>query len=499
MPYVFEVPTTLEALHDMIGNFASTGSDVSLIVQRIHAANSVRLDKNNKEKMQNFYDVLLRRFLEVGDAIYTSGNGGPELGRYDQLNTLTQTLYAMAQDSPQCAGAVFGRRLGIMQKALAKRLRDEEFVAADDEDAPSAWPSTGTILLLRALPHIFPVTDLRHVVVTPALIFLSQTVAQCPIRSLGDVTMGIFCSGLIIEYTKEAKRLAPEALAFIAGTLRLFSIKAEAATEATAVPSFELAVQNSSTLAYLRKDVAAFGGGSCEDLDVSDLQISLEKDKISGEAMPAAILCSSLRFVSMIGEIYGGSLNDAEAEVFDEVSRSILLLKPKNKSSPLPRFVTNAVSEAAQSMSSASSSASNRPPLLRRSRATAGQLAIKSFAPRMEDPKRYTMAKDTGKSQRQAILDRNRREYKREHKAATRELRLDAAFIENERRRDKEKRDSKAREQRNKNFAWLEEEQATMNQQVRMGGGLLKGGGIGAAKAKARSGTIGIKKGGKWR
>ena len=201
----------------------------------------------------------------------------------------------------------------------------------------------------------------------------------------------------------------------------------------------------------------------------------------------------------MIGEIYGGSLNDAEAEVFDEVSRSILLLKPKNKSSPLPRFVTNAVSEAAQSMSSASSSASNRPPLLRRSRATAGQLAIKSFAPRMEDPKRYTMAKDTGKSQRQAILDRNRREYKREHKAATRELRLDAAFIENERRRDKEKRDSKAREQRNKNFAWLEEEQATMNQQVRMGGGLLKGGGIGAAKAKARSGTIGIKKGGKWR
>lgn len=497
MPYVFEVPTTLEALHDMIGNFASTGSDVSLIVQRIHAANSVRLDKNNKEKMQNFYDVLLRRFVEVGDAIYTSGDGGPELGRYDQLNALTQTLYAMAQDSPQCAGAVFGRRLGIMQKALAKRLRDAEFIAADDEDAPSAWPSTGTLLLLRALSHIFPVTDLRHVVVTPALIFLSQTVAQCPIRSLDDVVIGLFCSGLIVNYTKEAKRLSPEALAFISGAVRLFSNKAEAATGTTAVPSFELAVRNNSNLASLREAVGDFVESS-KDIDASELQISLEKDKISSEAMPAAILCSTLKLVKMIGEIYGGSLNDAEAEVFDEVSRSILLLKPKSKSSPLPRFVANAVAEAAQSISSASSSATNRAPLLRRSGATAGQLAIKSYAPRMEDPTRYAMSKDKGKSQRQAILDRNRREYKREHKAATRELRLDAAFIENERRQAKQKRDNMAREKRNKNFAWLEEEQATMNQQVRMGGGLLKGGGIGAARAKARSGKLGIKKGGKF-
>ena len=38
-----------------------------------------------------------------------------------------------------------------------------------------------------------------------------------------------------------------------------------------------------------------------------------------------------------------------------------------------------------------------------------------------------------------------------------------------------------------------------MNQQVRVGGGLLKGGGIRAARAMTRSGTIGIKKGGKWR
>ena len=37
-----------------------------------------------------------------------------------------------------------------------------------------------------------------------------------------------------------------------------------------------------------------------------------------------------------------------------------------------------------------------------------------------------------------------------------------------------------------------------MNQQVAQGGGLLKGGGTGAARAKAKTGKIGIKRGGKF-
>jgi nucleolar protein 14 len=108
------------------------------------------------------------------------------------------------------------------------------------------------------------------------------------------------------------------------------------------------------------------------------------------------------------------------------------------------------------------------------------------------------MAKDKNKTKSQAENDKLRRELKREHKAVTRELRLDAAFIEAERRKAKEQKDTKAREARNKNYAWLEQEQATMNQMVAQGGGLLKGGGIGAAKLKAKSGKIGIKKGGKF-
>lgn len=113
---MFEVPTTLDALHDLIAAHASTGADASLIVRRVHATNSVRLDRRNRERMQNFYDVLLRRFVAVGDAVFGGGDGGPGLGRYAQLDALTATLFAMSRDSPECAGAVWSRRLGIFQK-----------------------------------------------------------------------------------------------------------------------------------------------------------------------------------------------------------------------------------------------------------------------------------------------------------------------------------------------------------------------------------------------
>ena len=44
IPFVFEVPTTLESLNDMIATHACTGRDASLFIQRIHLSNSIRLN-----------------------------------------------------------------------------------------------------------------------------------------------------------------------------------------------------------------------------------------------------------------------------------------------------------------------------------------------------------------------------------------------------------------------------------------------------------------------
>lgn len=494
MPFVFEVPTTLDALHDMIAMHATTGADASLIIQRIHATNSVRLNHKNKEKMQNFYDVLLRRFIAVGDAVFNTGSGGPDLERYEQLNSLTKTLYRMSQDSPECAGSVWSRRLGIFQQAVAKRLRDVEIHSLGDacEGEFSAWPSTGMLLLMRALPHIFPSTDRRHAVVTPALLLLGQILAQTPVKTRCDVTKGLFCSALMIEYTKGAKRFPPEASAFLASVLRLYADDSESVHGSSPLPSLSHA-NNCPQLMDLRQDLSELS-----TVTDAGVRLSLEKDDIQSEMAPAAILVFTLRLFQRHLDIVGVSRDGSEREMFTEMTKSLLCIKGSRKDLPLPIYVKNVIAETARKSSSTCASDTKREPLQRRKGASAKELAIKTLAPRMEDPSRYNMSKDKGKSALQAEHDRHRREYKREHKAAMRELRLDNAFIETERRKAKNETDKKAKEKRHKNFAWLEQEQATMNQQVRMGGSLLSGGGIGAAKAKARQGKLGIKKGGKF-
>ena len=64
---------------------------------------------------------------------------------------------------------MWGRRLGVVQSALAKRLGDITVYGLpkgdhsdEDDHLVTAWPSTGVLLLLRAMGHIFPVTDFWH-------------------------------------------------------------------------------------------------------------------------------------------------------------------------------------------------------------------------------------------------------------------------------------------------------------------------------------------------
>ena len=126
---------------------------------------------------------------------------------------------------------------------------------------------------------------------------------------------------------------------------------------------------------------------------------------------------------------------------------------------------------------------------------------MRSLAPRVVgDPDRYRGNESRSKSVDPATaeLERRRREYRKEHKAVAREIRLDAAVVEAERRKERNDRDARAKEKRHANFSWLEQEQATMNQQVRLGGELLRGGGTGAARHKVKSAKMGIKRGGKF-
>jgi nucleolar protein 14 len=486
IPFVFEVPTTLDALHDMIATHAKTGEDASLIIRRIHVANSVKLDRRNSEKMQNFYDVLLRRLVAVGDAIHQSGDGGPELGRFKQLDSITTVLYLMAQDSGDSAAAVWGRRLGFFQSAHAKRLRDAELESEGDDALSTAWPSTGVFLSLRALGHVFPVTDRRHHVVTPAILFLGQVISHTPIESMNDLVMGLLFTGLMIEYNKEAKRIAPEALAFLGGVLRLFAPElCDRDPDLFSHPALGAAT-SLAPFASIRESAVSLPIGEESALP----RLSLNKEFIDRTPSCAmAVLVASLELVTA----YANALPSCAREGFAEIASALCTLQPRHKDRPLPKAVWNKLSTAVSAIERHEEAATARPPLQRRSAPTV--VSIKSLAPRLESS--VTSNKKRSRNDGNAVTTALRHELQRETKAAKRELQWDATLVEQLRRTEQAKRDEAAASKRHRAFAWLEQQQGELNQQVRQGGGLLKGGGVGAARAKARTGKLGMKKGGK--
>lgn len=454
--------------------------------------------------MQNFYDVLIRRYIAVGDAIYQSGNGGNELNRYEQLNSLNNIMYDIAQESPDCAASVWSRRIGYLQKAHMKRLRDLELIPIIDISNPTkhnkevttAWPSSGVLLLLRVIGHIFPVTDKKHPIIMPTILFLCQILTSTPILSTYDMIAGLYCCGILIEYTKEAKRIVPEVHGFLASIIRLFASNQSDRMNLLRYPLPNVGASSNETLIQcLREQTSKYSDNNEKTIPM----LSLEKEKIDvSNNMSVAILHSALHFSEIIVQNLAHSLNSAEKEAFVEITESVLCLHPKNKLYPLPKCLQIKVSSLVLTLQDVCQFDNARVPLQRRLQPIVRGVSLTTYAPLYENPDKFSLSKDKGKNAKQIATDRVRREYKREHKAVTRELRLDGTYIEHERRIEVKQKLDVERSKRNKAYAWLENEQATINQQVRQGGGLLQGGGMGAAKMKARTNQLGIKKGGKF-
>lgn len=68
-----------------------------------------------------------------------------------------------------------------------------------------------------------------------------------------------------------------------------------------------------------------------------------------------------------------------------------------------------------------------------------------------------------------------------------RELKRDAVFLEHAKAANNEEKEKTRKRRLRENLTWLEEQQATINQQVKLGGKLVRGGGSSLTK-RARVG-----------
>ncbi|KAL8523619.1 hypothetical protein ACS0TY_013551 [Phlomoides rotata] len=176
LPYTIEAPNFFEEFNALLEN--RSNDQILEAIRRIRTFNAIAVAAENRKKMQVFYGILLQYFVVLA-------NKKPL--NFELLNMLVKPLMEMSTEIPYFA-------------AICARKR--------------CWPSLKTLFLLRLWSMIFPCSDFRHVVMTPAILLMCEYLMRCPLTSGRDITIGSFMCSMVLSVSRQSKKYCPEAITF---------------------------------------------------------------------------------------------------------------------------------------------------------------------------------------------------------------------------------------------------------------------------------------------
>jgi nucleolar protein 14 len=198
IPFVFELPANTEQLKALLTKYVKCDATAErtqrLVIQRLLSCHHVQLGGENKKLMEKLYEVMLELLAVVAFE-----------GDITICNSLTIGLWAAAQQVPVFAAAAARARI----EALLNEFRD----SCLSGDCSSCYPDMRVLSFFMATSAIFPVTDRRHNVTTPAALYLCQLCSSFSVQPLDSpfVALSALCTlATLLDYYEPAKRFAGE-------------------------------------------------------------------------------------------------------------------------------------------------------------------------------------------------------------------------------------------------------------------------------------------------
>ncbi|XP_067106491.1 nucleolar protein 14 [Osmerus mordax] len=396
LPYTFTAP---ESYADLKALLQGHSPEIQrLIVSRTQKCNHPSLAVGNKLKLQKLFGFLLEYVGEVATRT------PPELCT---VNKLIPQLYDLCQLFPDVACKAMQSTLGDSAHSMEEVL---------EVKGRAAFPRLDMLLYLKITALLFPTSDFRHPVTTPALLYISQALCKCPVTSLEDVTSGLVLCCLALEYVSFSKRFLPELMNFLLGTLHL-AVPENSSTGYSVVPPFRQ-TGKCSDLLVLREPEACLPW-SMKQLPLATIQpLHLASDQ---HADQHRLWCVStcLDLLKRCCVIY------RDLTSFSHVFQPIRTLLSKHlpvKSYPPPLQELHA--EILEAISCAKTSHSvlvfeKKKPI-----------PLKLFTPKIVEVLDYGKKRGNTKDEREH--ERLKHKYKKEFKGALREIRKDSRFLAQE-------------------------------------------------------------------
>lgn len=425
LPYVIEAPNNLSELCSLLDGRSDT--EVIEAINRIRASNSIRLAVENKRKMQIFYAVLLQ---------YFAVSATPRPVNICILNSLVKPLIEMSVEIPFYAAICARMRLEHIRKQFC------EIIKIPDK---SSWPSLKTLLLLRLWTMIFPCSDFRHVVMTPAILLMCEYLIRCPIVSGRDIAVGSFLSSMVLSVAKQSHKFCPEAIIFLQ-TLLISSMKMEPKLQKNYQGYHLVELQTTKPWLRIRDQVS-----KVEPMNFLNV-MGMEADSpfFASDNFKASILASVVKTIEGFVNVY------KDLSSFPEIFLPVLsLLREVLHNAKLPSILRENIKGVVQLIGRTTEEHQMmRQPLQMRKEKPE---PIKLLNPKFEES--FVKGRDYDPDRERAERKKLKKLLKKEAKGAVRELRKDNHFIFGLKERDKQQEEEERAEKYGKARAFLQEQE----------------------------------------
>ncbi|XP_044190231.1 nucleolar protein 14 [Thunnus albacares] len=406
LPYTFTAPECYDDLKDLL--HGHTPDNQRLIVARTQKCNHPSLAVGNKLKLQKLFGFLLEYVGELAT------RSPPELTTIDKL---IPELYTLCQMFPEAACKAMQSTIGDAAHSMEEVL---------EVKGHAAFPALDMLIYLKVTALLFPTSDFRHPVTTPALLYISQGLTKCPVRSLEDVTSGLILCCLAVEYVSFSKRFLPELINFLAGTLHL-AVQDKTSLGSSVVPPFRASGKYSDLLVL--SDSESSKSWSKKSLPLSATQHLDLKNDLDRDHHRLMCLSTCLDLVKRCCLLY------KDLTSFTHIFQPIRTLLSKHLSAQtLPEPLKELHSEILEAISSAP---------VTRSRLVFEKkkpIPLKLLTPKIVEVLDY--GKKRGSTREEREKERLKHKYKKEFKGALREIRKDSRFLAREKLNEVMNRDA---------------------------------------------------------
>ncbi|XP_035785647.1 nucleolar protein 14 homolog [Anopheles albimanus] len=390
IPAFLEFPKEYDTFAELLTN-RDIGYQAALVAKLVEKCNQNHPASKANRRLMFVYLLQL-----ITDRFNSPGTAGSIEDDFKALHSLTPFLYDLAQKDPLETGPLF---IEVIQEKYSEYRKN-----------PRRFAALSTLAILKLVPLLYSASDVRHSVVTPVLVFVSEMLTRCNVRTRRDLTHGLFLVTIVLECVEQSKRFLPAVHSFLTNILILaYPKEAQAVAKAN---TFKLAPHS------LALPVSSSTGANGRSAEIKLLAEDFQHTELTDD-YKVRLLTSTLGMVSVVCKQLDRS--EAIQSIAASFKRHLEVL---SKPSSLPASVKTILKELLSTVTEQA----NRPLKY----LVAAEKKPKPL--RMLEPKIETVYDDIRRRPKTAESLREQRKkmqqkIKRASRSAAREIRLDNEYI----------------------------------------------------------------------